>query len=197
MVRAGMTELIASLRGMTDAAADEYTVAGITYWSDGQLQDILDRCRHDYYNHPLAPAVEYMGGDIVYQSYYWHEGQHVERLDSGSAAWLLQDGNGAAAGTADYTPYYEAGYVRFAADQAGRGWALTYRAYDMNRAASLVWERKAAHVASRFDLSTDNHNLHRSQLRQGYLQMAAHYRNQSSGGSRAVGHTRLNRADLA
>lgn len=194
MVRAGMTELIASLRGMTDAAADEYTVAGITYWSDGQLQDILDRCRHDYYNHSLAPAVEYMGGDIVYQSFYWHEGQHVERLDSGGAAWLLQDGNGVAAGTADYTPYYDAGYVRFATNQAGASWALTYRAYDMNRAASLVWERKAAHVASRFDLSTDNHNLHRSQLRQGYLQMAAHYRNQSSG---AIGHARLSRADLA
>jgi hypothetical protein len=194
MARAGMTELIAALRGMTDAAADEYAVAGITYWSDDQLQDILDRCRHDYYSQPLMPAVENVGGTIVYQSYYWHEGQAVERLSSGSAAWLLQNGDGVEAGTADYTPYYDAGYVRFAADQVGEGWALTYRAYDINRAASLVWERKAAHVASRFDLAVDNHDLKRSQMRQAYLQMAAHYRNQSGATTRNV---RLSRADLA
>lgn len=194
MARAGMTELIASLRGMTDAAADEYTVAGITYWSDDQLQDVLDHCRHDYYSQPLAAAVENVGGTIVYQSYYWREGEEVERLESGSAAWLLQDGDGVEAGTADYTPYYDAGYVRFATDQVGAGWALTYRSYDMEKAAALVWERKAAHVAARFDIQTDNHDLKRSQMRQAYLQMAAHYRNQSSG---AIGHTRLSRADLA
>jgi hypothetical protein len=194
MARAGMTEIIAALRGMTDAAADEYTVAGITYWSDDQLQELLDRCRHDYYSQPLSPAVENVGGAIVYQSYYWRGEQHVERLASGGAAWLLQNASGVEAGTADYTPYYDAGYVRFATDQVGAGWALTYRAYDLDRAASLVWERKAAHVASRFDLSTDNHDLKRSQMRQAYLHMAAHYRNQSSG---AIGHTRLSRADLA
>lgn len=192
MARAGMVENIAALRGMTDAAADEYTVAGITYWSDDQLQDVLDSCRFDQYSQPLYMAAEDIGGVIVYRNYYF-AGGHVERAASGGEAWRLQDSDGVEAGTADYTAHYEAGYVRFNSDQAGKVWSLTYRQYDLDRAASLVWERKAAHVASRFDLETDNHNLKRSQMRQGYLQMAAHYRNQSG----AIGHTRLNRADLA
>lgn len=194
MARAGMADIIAALRGMTDAAADEYTVAGITYWSDDQLQEVLDQCRRDYYSQPLYPAIENIGGAIVYQSYYWSEGQHIERRESGSEAWLLQDDGAHTAGTAIYTPYYDAGYVRFTSDQAGAGWSLTYRAYDLNRAAGLVWERKAAHVTSRFDISTDNHDLKRSQVRQACLQMASYYKAQSSA---TTAHVRLSRADLA
>lgn len=193
MARAGMTDVIAELRGMADAAADEYTVAGITYWSDDQLQDILDECRHDYYSQPLYAATENVGGTTVYRSYYLPAAGPIERLDSGDEAWLLQDADGVEAGTADYTAHYAAGYIRFGSDQVGKSWALTYRAYDMHKAAAQVWERKAAHVASRFDLVTDNHNLKRSQLREGYLQMASWHRGQSGASTR---HVRIARADL-
>ena len=41
-VRDTMAELIADLRALTDAGTSDYTVGGVSYWSDQQLQDALD-----------------------------------------------------------------------------------------------------------------------------------------------------------
>jgi len=41
--RDGMTNIIATLRAWTEAGTADYSVAGTTYWDDGQLQDTLDR----------------------------------------------------------------------------------------------------------------------------------------------------------
>jgi len=45
--RTGMNDLITELRGMTNAGSADTTIAGTAYWSDNQLQAILDRNRFD------------------------------------------------------------------------------------------------------------------------------------------------------
>lgn len=188
--RSGMQQLVDELRAMTDSTTDDYTYNGVTYWTDQQLQNVLDQYRQDIYREPLHPEGEYTGGTLRYYNYYWRA-VNVERAASGSAAWQVEDSAGSAIGTANYTAYYEARYIRFTSHTGGGDRRLSYRTYDLNRAAAHIWRQKAAHVASRFDITTDNHTLKRSQLRQQYLQMAAHYSTQA--GSK---HTRMVRSDL-
>lgn len=49
--------------------------------------------------------------------------------------------------------------------------------YDINTAAALTWESKAALVANRYDLNTDGQSLDRSQLVAHFRAMAKMYRN--------------------
>lgn len=176
--RQGMLDLIERLRGMTDASVDEYTIGAHTWWSDDDLQTELDRQRIDLYREPLQPQYEYSGGSIVYHNYYWAH-MDVERAESGSLVWAVELANGSAIGTADYARHYDGQYIRFTANTAGSAYTLTYRAYDVERAAAQIWRRKAAHVSALFDVKTDNHDLKRSQLRQSYMDMAQLYDGQS------------------
>lgn len=174
MTRSGMFELIRQLRQMTQAADDEYSLAGETYFTDDHLQDALDQYRADVYEEAIYPIERYISGATVYQDYFWNNG-NVERAESGSAVWQLQDTNGSAVGTANYSVDYNVRRIRFGTPTDGSQYALTYAHYDMNRAAAYVWRLKAANVALRFDVKTDNHDLKRSQLRKTFIEMAEHY----------------------
>lgn len=176
-LRDGMTDLVARLRSLCDAGTADYTIGATTYWTDDHLQDALDGQRADIRREPLMVSPEVVAGNTTeYHDYLWRGGGDVETVESGSAAWLVMDGAGSAYGTADYTPSYRAQRLRFSSDTEGKALYLSYRAYDLERAAADVWEQKAAHVSSRFDIKTDNHTLSRSQLRRGYLDMAALHR---------------------
>lgn len=182
-IRDGMASLITQLRGMTDAGTADYTVAGSPYWTDEQLQDKLDDQRRTRRREPLAFTVDAIsGGSAEYHDYYFRHA-HVEEAGSGTVAWVLEDSTGADVGTADYEVNYRARHIRFSANTLGTAYYLSYRAYDLNRAAAAVWQDKAAHVAARFDLKIDNHDLKRSQLRDAYLKMAAEYRGKAGGRS--------------
>lgn len=169
--RNGMLDLIERVRLLTDAGTAEHTVQGVDYYSDEHIQERLDRSRMDVYRERLTLQTEYSGGTAIYKKYYFPTAD-VERADSGSAAWLVEDYQGSAIGTASYTPYYDAQYIEFASNTLGSAYYLTYRQYDVERTAAQVWREKAAFVASRFDVKTDNHEIKRSQLRQAYLENA-------------------------
>lgn len=191
VARLGMLDLILRLRSMTDAQPDEFEIAGETYWSNDQLNKILDRYRYDEYYEAIEPTVTYDTAlNALYQDYYFARA-NVEELTSGSAVWKLEDSDGNIAGTADYSVNYQAQHIRFNDSTDGGVRYLTYRYYDLNKAASDVWSQKAASVASRFNISTDNHTLSRAELRKSYLEMAAHYKKLSGGGFK-----RLVRVDL-
>lgn len=176
MARDGMANLISRLRSMCDAGTADYSLAGgETYWSDDQLQDALDAARTDVRRELLTIQPDYVGGSVEYHDYYWQHAD-VEELESGSAAWLLADSSGAEIGTALYTVNYRAQHIRFDASTGGTSYFLSYRSFDLERAAAEVWETKAAHVSTRYDVSSDNHSLKRSQLREGFLQMAKIHR---------------------
>lgn len=181
-VRAGMTNLIQRLREDASAATGEFVLAGGTYWSDDHLQRELDRHRREIYQEAMSPVVTYDNdGNPQYFDYYWRRG-NVEEATSGSAAWELENVNGSAIGTADYNIDYNTQHIQFLTSTDASLLYLTYRSYDMNRAAADVWEKKAANVANRFDVKTDNHDLTRSQLFKQYMQMAAKFRRRAGSG---------------
>lgn len=175
MPRSGMTNLLLELRARCDAGTADYASGGVTHWTDDQLQQVLDRHRVDVPRELMVRAPEYTGGSAVYFNYGWRCAW-AEEAASGTTIWRVEDSAGSIAGTALYTPEYAAQTLRFGANTGGVAYYLTYRTYDLDRAAADVWEQKAANVAGRFDIKTDNHDLKRSQLRQSYLDMAASFR---------------------
>lgn len=179
--RDGMAELITELRSMCDAGTADYTIAATgtaVYWSDDHLQAALDRHRKDFLA-GLNYRVEQSGGSIIYQDAYYMP-QYVERAVSGSEAWRVEDSEGTAIGTADYTVNYDARHIRFDTDQMGTAYYLRGREYDLPRTAAYIWRQKAAHVSARaFDIRTDNHDLKRSQLRKAYTENAAFWEGQA------------------
>lgn len=181
--RASMANLILELRQRCEAGTAEYQLGSQTYWSDDHLQAVLDRQREDLKRVSLVMSPDYSGGSALYYDYYWPRGDYVEDVDGGTA-WRIEDSTGSAIGTADYTVNVAARHIRFGSDQQGQARYLTYRVYDLDRAEADVWDKKAANVASRFDVKTDNHDLKRSQLEAHYRTKAADARRRAPARSR-------------
>ncbi len=169
-IRAGMVDLILELRGMIDAGSNDYTVGGVPFWTDKQLQTALDRRRTDYKNEQLDPWTTYTGGTTFYYDYIipwkWYE--------SGTVFDVL-DADGTKYGTALYSIDTARNMVVFVASTSGSVVAVNAHTFDLNRAAADLWRNKAAHYVLAYDFSTDNHNLKRSQMQQQCLQMAKFY----------------------
>ena len=182
MARTGLADLITELRGMTEAGTADYTIASTAYWSDNQLQNVLDMYRTDIIWEQLSMyPVQLSGGSSGYYDYRSSYG-FLEATTGGSAILYLQDGTGATVGSASYTPDYRRGQFQFTANQAGSVYYLTGRSYDLYAAAADVWRKKAAHYApSAFNFSTDNHSVSRSQIYEHCKEMAVFYEGQ--GGS--------------
>jgi len=178
-VRVGMENLIIRLRSMTEASESDYTLAGVTYWTGEQLQSVLDRHRRDLIRVPLRSTYESIASESEYHNYYLDDYTDIEEAGSGTPTWLVEDGNGDAVGTANYTVNYDAGHFRFTTDTEGAAYYLTTRSFNMNRAAVEVWQKKASHVAKAYDFKADGAEYDRSQLYKHAMQMAAHYRSLS------------------
>ncbi len=174
MARTGQHELIARLRGMTQAGTADYTVAGVTYWNDDQLAVQLDAYAVDLRLRPMLPLTEYEGGTARYFEYRIGYGD-LEGPESGSVYFAVRDDYGSAIGTADYTVDTVRGVVRFVADQGGSARYFTGRAYNLNASAAGVWREKAASVAQAYSFSADNHRFSRSDMFKHYMEMARYY----------------------
>ena len=188
--RSGMATLIADARLLADAGTAEHSVDGVTYYDDDAVQRILDQHRMDVTRERMAFEAQYNAGSAEYYDYYWAL-PHVEEAASGTTAWVITDGNGSAIGTADYTVNYDAQQVRFDSNTTGSVFYLTYHSYDLDMAVSRLWRDKASHVADRFDVKTDNHDLKRSQLAARYMEKAQEY-----AGKARPKHVRMVRVDL-
>lgn len=141
-VRSGMESFILELRRMTDASANEVSVNGVQYWTDDQLQSILDAYRHDVLDLALIPASQReAGSDVVYRYYIPNEvGSWIEN-DPTVLSVVTDDGDTAPTYTYDSTNRY----FLFAADTGGATMLLRCRFYDMRLAAARVWFEKAGH----------------------------------------------------
>lgn len=168
--RDGMANLITRLRGMTNAGTVDYTIAGVSFWSDDQLQDALDRHRTDLNFMELEAVPEYSGGALVYKKY----SSGWPQLEEGDNFAVL-DSNGNAAGTASYTADYQLGAVTFGSDQAGAAYFLNARSYDLYAASADIWRQKAAHAAERVSWSSDNMRVDASQYLKHCEAMVKHY----------------------
>ena len=175
MARSGMAELIQRLRALTATGTADYTVGTVSYWTDDQLEDVLDRRRTDLRRDPLTLEPLLDGGTTRYYDYYFAR-ENVEGTASGTAAWRVENSNGSTIGASNYSLNIDSRVISFTTDTLGTAYYLSGRAYDMERAAADVWEQKAADVADRFDLEIDNHNMKRSQLYDHYMKMATQFK---------------------
>ena len=60
-----MVDIIYDLRLLTDTGPNDFTIAGVPYWSDNQLQRVLDRHRKDFYRVEIESQSEYVGGGTI------------------------------------------------------------------------------------------------------------------------------------
>ena len=180
--RTGMANIISTFRGMTNAGTADYTGGTATYWTDDQLQDVLDKHRSDFYHREMQSVGEYSTAGAVVTTRYYLGSFNVE---SGTAVFYIQNAEGTTlTETTDYTIDYSLGLVTFVSNTSGLDYFATYRSYDLNRAAAEVWRMKAAHYASFFNFSTHGHSIHKGELRKYALEMADYYT--QAGGARGV-----------
>ena len=191
MARTGMQTLIDTVRGYANAAPDEWEVSTdtslVTYWSDDEVQRVLDRHKSEYIHALMSVEPTYSAGSIVYLQY--HTG--VRNIESGTAVFKIEDVDGTVSG---YTMDYARGVATFATDQAGKVYWWSGFAYDLDAAAADIWRMKAAHVAGLVDFSTDGHSVKRSQQAQQYLAMANYYQQRSA--SEGITTAKIVRDDL-
>lgn len=172
--RASMADLITNLRSLTAAGMTDYSVAGNPYWTDAQLQTVLDR-HGRIVRHEELTSIAYTGVGTVAWFDYQSAKRFYEATDGGTARFVVQDETGATVGTAAWTADYPRGLITFGTSTLGASRFLTGYSYDLNAAAADVWAQKASHYVSAYDVSTDNHSLKRSQIIQNCLLMSKEY----------------------
>lgn len=191
MARIGMQSLIETVRGYADAAPDEWTISTdnsfIEYWSDEEIQRVLDRHKQEYIHEPMDAQPTYESGSTVFKQYLLGVGN----VESGTAVFKIEDTAGTVSG---YTVDYTRGIVTFSTDQSGKAFYWSGFAYDLDAAAADIWRMKASHVAGLVDFSTDGHSVKRSQQAQQYLTMANYFQQRSA--SEGVQTVRIVRDDL-
>lgn len=181
-----MTTLISRLRDFTAAGTADYTVGGSTYWTDDQLQVVLDRHRIEVFDEQLSPVREIdSSGSAIFREYR-SAYTAFESTDGGTAIFVLRDSTGSRAGTADWTADYENGRITFSSDTGGTVYYLTGRSYDLNAAAADVWTQKASHVADRYSFTADGARFDISKMVEQYERRAARFRAQSRIGVREM-----------
>ena len=162
MSRSTMTSLIQTVRGLTQAGTAEYTAGTVVYWSDDQIQEVLDRHRYEIREETLQGFPVNAGGGSVqwrdYQSAYrWYE-----TSDNGTARFIVQDSTGGT--VTSWTSQYQNGLITFNQNTRGTVYQLTGFAYDVYGAAADIWTQKGAQYAVKIDFSTDNHQVKRSHI---------------------------------
>ena len=172
--RASMVDLLLTLRGLTNAGSAEYTVNAVSYWTDAQMQDVLDRHVSQIRHEDLSPIAKVGVGSIGYFDYQSSR-RFFETSSGGTARFIVQDETGATVGSAAYSVDYPRGLVTFGTDTAGQTRYVTGFSYDMNAAAADVWAQKASHYVTAYDVSTDKHDLKRSQIIDNCLKMSREY----------------------
>lgn len=175
VARTGMGTAINRLRRMTESGTADYSVAGLTFWGDDDLEAALDRHLHRANHEALRAEPEWESGSMVYRN-YWLPDYEFERNTGGDSVFRITDSNGSAIGTANYSVNYEQRRVAFVADQGAEIRYLSANGYDMHAAAAEVWDDKASHYQASFDFATDNHEMKRSQLIQQAQAMATLHR---------------------
>ena len=191
MARTGMQTLIDTVRGYANAAPDEWEVSTdssiVTYWSDDEIQRVLDRHKQEYIHELMDAQPTYESGSSVYKRYLLG----VANVESGTAVFKVEDVSGTVSG---YTADYTRGIVTFSTDQSGKSFYWSGFAYDLYAAAADIWRMKASHVAGLVDFSTDGHSIKRSQQVQQYLNMSQYFQSRSA--SEGVQTSRIVRNDL-
>jgi hypothetical protein len=185
----GAMTLVETLRRMLGVAPDQYTVGDTAYWTDAQLQAVLD-------DHVSARLIQL---PIQLASSTDAQGRIVQRhgqiprfagtLDTPSV--VITDIRGVEIGPDTYTVEPD-GRIKFDDDQRSSIPHASALAYDLNAAAAEICDAWAAALSSAYDVSMDGQSLKRSQAADAIAQRAATFR------AKALPKTvRLTRRDVA
>lgn len=177
MARTGMADLITKARMMSAAGTADYTIAGVTYWTDDQIQARLDERKTTHWQVDLRPIGEVTNGTTNYYHYLFPD--YIGRWFEGTASgnWRVNDSVGSAAPA--YSVDFDARIITFSADTGGTAYYADVDSYDLYRAVSQIWESKAAYAAGAVDWSSDNHRVSASQEYHQCMNMAKRYRDLS------------------
>ena len=170
--RTGLANPLLKLRALTNAGTADYAVGTIHYWSDDQLQIILDAHRTDVYRELTQAQPIPDSGTALYFDYYTQPGDDGHAYEEGTA-FKVADSVG---GTVSPTINYQEGHLSFGTvDQRGTAYFLTARRFDLNAAAADVWRQKMAQVAMAYSFTADGQSLSRNQMIQQCKTMAELY----------------------
>jgi len=192
-VRSSMANLIRRLRQMCEAGPDDYTLDGVTYWTDDELQARLDETRSWLTDVPLAVRPSYENSEYVYKLY------EVPRT-AGNAiegGFRVYDSTGVDVDPDTYSWYDRDLSISFAADTTGIAYYADLHAYNLQKAAQGIWLDKAAHMHMAINFSADGHRFDREALYKHCMEMAGVYGYQPGGVSGTSLHSgRLVRTDV-
>lgn len=176
MARDGMANLIALVRQHANVGTADATIGGVAYWTDDQIQAMLDRTQVRRYACDLVYLDDSETDYRLPASSAW-----IERAGSASG-WQVYNSAGSAVGTADYSVNYDAGIITFPTAQNGAGYTLDFREYELYGVVADVWEQKAGTVAQQVNWSSDNHRVEAGKKADMALEMARKYRAMAGGG---------------
>lgn len=176
-MREGMSALVSKLRGLCAVGPSDYQIGSQTYWSDDQLEAVLDSTARPYKGIRLLALPAFADGAWRTLDYVipMEAGADFEAPGAGSG-FALRDSGGAEVPPAAYSLNLPARRITFNADQGGAAFTLDARAYNVHVAAAAVWEQKAAHAAGEVSWGADNHRVDAGQEYEHCLTMARHYR---------------------
>lgn len=176
MARDGMAVIISELRRITNTAEGDTIVNGVAYWTDDQLQDVLDQNGKDVLDVVLTPMSMMESGTLVYRRYYlpekqleWYEGTES------AGAFTVVDAQGNTVDPSLYTLNRARRLIEFTSTTGGTTYYLRARVYDVTLAASQVWFEKAGHRAALIEWKLGLSQLKEDQEYQHCLDMSKHY----------------------
>jgi hypothetical protein len=187
-----MSNLIARLRLEAQAGTADFAVSGTDYYTDDQLQDILDRHFSIIADEKLTYEETYdSNGTAVYHDYY-SQFSNFEEETSGTQYFYVRESSGTIHGTANYALDPLVGHIRFTSNQAGSTYYLWGRSYDLNASAADIWRHRMGNVASYYSFRSDDQAMDRSDWFKHCRNMVDYY--EAKSGPRQV---RMMRDDLA
>lgn len=200
MARSGMTNLIDRLRALSNAGTAQYTVGTLSFWSNDDLQETLDRHQTWVLEDRLTWAIQNIGGTSQYLTAFGLY-KDFEEAESGTTRWQVRRTDGTAEGTANYTTDYINGRITWGTDQGGTAYMIaTGYSYDVYGAAVDVLEHKLAYIDLWYDFEADNQTFNRSQAQKSLNDLIATYRKRlgsnKPGKSGDVSFTQVVRMDI-
>lgn len=182
MARTGMANLILKTRQFSNAGTADYSIAGVTYWTDDQIQEQLDMYQTTHKRVIVYAKPEYEDSAWSYTEYPLPDG--IGRWIEEDTRFIVRDSTGADAPS--YTMNFETGVITFDADTQDKEYYVDCYSYDLYQAVADIWESKAASVVGAVDWSSDNHTVKASQKYAMYMSRAAKFRKMGAGAIQTV-----------
>ena len=167
-IRPEMTALVTRLRSITSAATDD-VFNGVTYWTDEQLQDILDAHTLGVQDLPLSEGALYTNGVLDWQKQTYHL---ARGYDVASDVTILDSLGVVVTGTVNT----QSKAVSLTAGSQGTQYYVRATVYDMYEAAAEVWSLKASQRSDYVRWKAGNYQANAAEEYQHCLERSSYYR---------------------